>query len=82
MIPKKYIILYSKHLLSFLRFAISGSVVVDLCIVVGGVVGVMAAVSLVGVGSVSTDEVSADIDSVVVMFVTKYYIELVLILTA
>ena len=32
MIPKKHIILYNKDLLSFLRFAISGSVVAISCV--------------------------------------------------
>ena len=44
----------------------------DLCIVVagGGVVCVVVAVSTVVFGSVSTDVVSAGVDSVVVVFVT------------
>ena len=56
----------------------------DLCIVVvdGGVVGVVVAVSTVIVGSVSTDVLSAGIDSVFVVFVTTKYIDLVLTWTA
>ena len=56
----------------------------DLCIVVvgGDVVGVVVTVSTVAFGSVATDVVSAGIDSVVVVFVTTQYIQLVLISTA
>ena len=73
---KKHIIQYNNHLLSFLRFARSGSVVVSSCVAsLVAIVVLLGSCVVTGVsGSVATDVVSVGTDSVVVVFVTTQYV--------